>query len=285
VRPGDGTAAPRHLRSFTVTVRVAGALLLAAIAGFLLGACGGGGGSGVALSTRTGPTVTRATSTTVATTTAPPTTRTLPGRSTTVETTTVHVTTSTTTTARPTTTRPPLTVTVLPPTTSTTVQPTTTAPAPVAAPPTTTSTAAEPEGETPWGWIALVLGLAGLAIVGIVLWGRRRSRTESWTAHLADLHRRTLIALDAVVAQGSVVAGQIEALATEARDLERHAAGDEATSAVAPVRAGLDELAEALEADRTLRLATPPPTPDQLAYSDALIRQQAQQLRSVLRSP
>jgi hypothetical protein len=284
VRPGDGTAAPRHLRSFTVTVRVAGALLLAAIAGFLLGACGGGGGSGVALSTRTGHTVTRATSTTTATTTAPATTRTLPARTTTLETTTVHVTTSTTTTARPTTTRPPLTVTVLPPTTSTAAQPTTTAPATVAAPPTT-STAAEPESETPWGWIALVLGLTGVAIVGVVLWGRRRSRTASWQAHLDDLRRRTLIALDAVVAQGSVVAGQIDALATEARDLERHAAGDQATSAVAPVRAGLDELAEALEADRTLRLATPPPTADQLAYSDALIRQQADQLRGALRSP
>jgi hypothetical protein len=267
-----------------VTARVAGALLLAATAGFLLGACGGGGGSGAALSTRTGLTATRAT-TTVATTTAPATTRTLPARTTTVETTTVHVTTSTTTTARPTTTRPPLTVTVLPPTTSTTAQPaTTTAPAAVAAP-TTTSSAAEPEGQTPWGWIALVLALTGVAIVGIVLWGRRRSRAASWTAHLADLRRRTLIALDEVVAQGSVVAGQIEALAAEARDLERHAAGDEATSAVAPVRAGLDELAEALEADRTLRLATPPPTPDQLDYSDALIRQQAEQLRSVLRSP
>jgi hypothetical protein len=271
-----------------VTARVAGALALAAVAGFLLGACGGGGGSGVALSTRTGPTGTRPTSTTAGTTTAPATTRTLPARTTTVETTTVHVTTATTTAARPTTTRPPLTVTVLPPTTSTTAQPTTsTAPAPVAAPPTTstTSTAAEPESETPWGWIALVLGLTGVAIVVIVLWGRRRSRTASWTAHLDDLRRRTLIALDAVVAQGSVVAGQIEALAAEARDLERHAAGEQATSAVAPVRAGLDELAEALEADRTLRLATPPPTPDQLAYSDALIRQQAEQLRGALRSP
>jgi hypothetical protein len=269
-----------------VTFRAAGALGLAAIAGFLLGACGGGGGTGSALSTRTGLTATRATSTTVATTTTPTTTRTLPSRTTTVETTTVHVTTATTTTARPTTTRPPLTVTVLPPTTSTAPAPeTTTAPAAVAAPPTTTSTAAEPESETPWGWIALVLALTGVAILGVVLWGRRRSRTASWDAHLSDLRRRTLIALDDVVAQGSVVAGQIEALAAEARDLERHAAGDEATSAVAPVRAGLDELAEALEADRTLRLATPPPTPDQLAYSDALIRQQAEQLRSVLRSP
>jgi hypothetical protein len=80
------------------------------------------------------------------------------------------------------------------------------------------------------------------------------------------------------------VAGQVEALAAEARDLERHASGDEATAAIAPVRSALDELANALEADRTLRLATPPASPEQLAYSDALIRQQVTQLQGVLRS-
>jgi hypothetical protein len=181
------------------------------------------------------------------------------------------------------TTRPPLTVTLTQPTTS--AAPATTTAPPVVAP-TTTAAAVEPasSSETPWGWIALVLALTGLGILGIVLWGRRRSRGASWSAHVADLRRRTLIALDDVLAQGSVVAGQVEALAAEARDLERHAAGDEGTAAIAPVRAALDELAEALEADRTLRLATPPPSSDQLAYSDALIRQQVAQLQGVLRS-
>jgi hypothetical protein len=255
-------------------VRVAGALLLAAVAGFLLGACGGGGGTGSALTTRTGATVTRTTPTVER-----PTTPTTTEAVTTEATTTVQVTT---TAPHPTTTRPPLTVTVVPPTTSTVPVATT----PVAAPPTTTETATEPtsSSETPWGWIALVLALTGLGILGIVLWGRRRSRGASWSAHVADLRRRTLIALDDVLAQGSVVAGQVEALAAEARDLERHAAGDEGTAAIAPVRAALDELAEALEADRTLRLATPPPSSDQLAYSDALIRQQVAQLQGVLRS-
>jgi hypothetical protein len=51
------------------------------------------------------------------------------------------------------------------------------------------------------------------------------------------------------------------------------------------VRSGLDELAEQLEADRTLRLASQPPSEEQLAYSTALIRQQAEQLRDVLRTP
>jgi len=257
-------------------VRAAGALVLAAVAGFLLGACGGGGGAGSALTTRTGVTVTRTQPTVERPTSPATTTPTVP----TVATTTVQVTT---TEPHPTTTRPPLTVTVVPPTTST-VPATTTTPPPAAAPATTAATEPVSSSETPWGWIALVLALTALGVVGIVLWGRHRSQTASWSAHFADLRRRTLIALDDVVAQGSVVAGQVEALAAEARDLERHASGDEATAAVAPVRAALDELAEALEADRTLRLATPPPTSDQLAYSDALIRQQVARLQDALRS-
>jgi hypothetical protein len=260
-------------------VRVAGALVLAGVAGFLLGACGGGGGAGSALSTRTGVTATRS-QPTVARPTAPATAEAAPTVATTtaptVATTTVQVTT---TAPRPTTTRPPLTVTLVP---STSTAPTTTTPVPA---PTTPESEPASSSETPWGWIALVLALTGLAILGIVLWGRHRSRRQSQSAHLADLRRRTLITLDDVVAQGSVVAGQVEALAAEARDLERHAPDDEATGAVAPVRAALDDLAEALEADRTLRLATPPPTADQLAYSDALIRRQVAQLQEALRAP
>jgi len=262
-------------------VRVAGALVLAGVVGFLLGACGGGGGTGSALTTRTGLTVTR-TQPTVERPTAPATTHTVP--TTTVATTTVQVTT---TKPPPATTRPPLTVTVVPPPPTTVPATTTTAPPAVAAPPTTTAAAVEPasSSDTPWGWIALVLALTALAIAGVVLWGRRRSRSASWSAHYADLRGRTLVALDDVVAQGSVVAGQIEALAAEARDLERHASGEQATATVAPLRSALDELAEALEADRTLRLATPAPSSEQLAYSDALIRQQVTQLQGVLRSP
>jgi hypothetical protein len=250
-------------------VRVAGALVLAGFAGFLLGACGGGGGTGSALTTRTGATVTR-TQPTIERPTAPATTD--------AATTTVQLTT---TAPPPTATRPSLTVTVVPTTPATTTAP---APAPV---PTTTASAAEPasSNDTPWGWIALVLALTALGVVAIVLWGRSRSRGASWSAHEADLRRRTLIALDDVVAQGSVVAGQIEALAAEARDLERHASGEGATATIAPVRSALDDLAEALEADRTLRLATPPPSSEQLAYSDALIRQQVTQLQGALRSP
>src|SRR4029078_6970612 len=93
-----------------------------------------------------------------------------------------------------------------------------------------------------------------------------------------------LAALEDVSARGSVVAGQIEALTAEARTLERHAPDERATGEAARVRGGLEELAEALEADREVRLASPRPSEEQLAYSAALIRQQAEQVQSVLRA-
>jgi hypothetical protein len=272
--PGhDHPARMMPLRAATgrvMRVRVAGSLVVAAVAGFLLGACGGGGGS--TLGPVSGATATRVPETTAAQPTLPTRTRTLaePG------TTTVAVTT---TAPAPTTSTPQRTVTFLPQTTTTattTVQ--------VVPTPATTSTAETTSSEsTPWGWIALVLALAGAAALVIGLWSRRRSRASSWSAHLEDLRRRSLIALDDVVARGSVVTGQIEALTTEARSLERHAPDERATAEAERIRAALEELAGALEGDRALRLASPPPSEEQLAYSTALIRQQAEQVQSVLR--
>jgi hypothetical protein len=257
-------------------VRIAGALVVAAVAGFLLGACGGGGG-GSSFGPVSGATATRSPDTTAAQPTLPTRTRTLAAPPTTVETTTVAVTT---TTQAPTTSTPSRTITVLPQTTSTT------ATIQIAPAPTTTSSG-EPSSSqsTPWGWIALVLALAGVVALVIGLWSRRRSRASSWSTHLDDLKRRSLVALDDVIARGSVVTGQVEALAAEARSLERDAPDDRTTAEAARVRAGLEELADALEADRTLRLASPPPTEEQLAYSTALIRQQAEQTQSMLRLP
>jgi hypothetical protein len=249
-----------------VRVRIAGALVLTAVAGFLLGACGGSGG-GSTLGPVSGATA-------PALPTAPVRTRTLAAPATT----TVAVTT---TAPAPPTSTPSRTITVRP-------QTTTSATTTVAVTPVSTPSASEPtssSGETPWGWIALVLALAGVAALVIGLWSRKRSRASSWSAHLGDLSRRTLVALDDVLTRGSVVTGQIQALAAEARALERHAPDDGATAAAAQVRAGLDELAEALEADRALRLASPPPSEEQLGYSTALIRQQVQQLEGVLRTP
>ena len=93
------------------------------------------------------------------------------------------------------------------------------------------------------------------------------------------------MAVDDVLSQGSVVTGQIQALAAEARTLEGNAPDDGARVEVGRVRAQLDELASTLEGDRTLRLSSPPPSDDQLSYSTALIRRQVEQLQGILRPP
>jgi cell wall-associated NlpC family hydrolase len=244
-------------------MRIAGGLVVAAVAGFLLGACGGGGG---------GSSVGPISGATVAQPTAPARTRTLAQPATT----TVAVTT---TAPAPTSTTAERTITIRPQTTTTTATTTTVAVTPVA----TTSGETSSSNDTPWGWIALVLALAGVAALVIGLWSRRRSRASTWSSHLDDVRGRTLVALDDVLARGSVVTGSVQALEAEVRSLERHAPDDRATATAAQLRGGLEELADALDADRTLRLASPPPSEEQLAYSTALIRQQVEQLQGVLR--
>lgn len=262
-------------------MRLAGALLLTAVAGFLLGACGSGGGVSNALSTRSG-----VSATVTQPETLPTRTRTVPERETTVIETTTTVDVVTTTTAPeppPATTRPPLTVTVAPlPTT--TAETTTVA---VAAPPaaTTTATAETSSSSTPWGWIALVLALAGVGALAAGLWSRSRSRSSSWATKHTDLSRRVLGELDEVLERGSVVTGHVQALADEARALEAKAPGEREKAEAARMRASLDELIRTLETDRTLRLGSPPPTPDQLSYSGALIRQQVEHLQRVVAAP
>ena len=227
-------------RCLAGSLRVGPVLALVAIAGFALGACGGGGIG--ALSTQT-----------ELTRTAP--TRTTPTRTvTTSETTTETATTAETTTV------------------------------PLVIQPATTS-AESSSSSTPWGWIALGLALAAVLVIGLVLWQRHRAGASEWGAETADLNRRCLVALDDVLAKGSVVTGQIEALAAEAQGLEARAPDDPSRAAAARVRGGLDDLAGSLEADRTLRLGSPPPSAEQLSYSTALIRQQVEQLQGVLRPP
>jgi hypothetical protein len=268
-----------------VTMRLAGALLLTAVAGFLLGACGSGGSGSSALSTRTGASTTR-----TQTGTLPTRTRTAPERETTaVETSTAVETTTTaevvTTTPEPepppVTTRPPLTVTLAP--LPTTTAETTTAVV-VAPPPTTTATTetGSSSTSTPWGWIALVLALAGVGALIAGLWSRRRTHSSSWQSKRRDLSGRVLAELDEVLERGSVVTGHVQALADEARALEAKAPGGPEKAEAVRVRASLDELVRTLETDRTLRLGSPPPTAEQLNYSNALIRQQVDHLQRVL---
>jgi hypothetical protein len=246
-----------------------------AVAGFLLGSCGGGDS---ALTTGTGLTATRP----ARTATGPVVTRTTP----TVPTRTNESPTGPVTTApAPATTESVTTDTEPsePPVTVTTVETETTL-IPI---PTTTATTAEPASSTdstPWGWIALALALAAAAVLGLVLWRRRRTSAATWSRRLDDLSRRSLLALDDVVAQGSLVTGEVQTLADEARSLESSAPDDHSSPAAAALRVRLDDLAAALEADRKLRLGSTPPSEEQLAYSTALVHHEVEQLQSHLRA-
>jgi hypothetical protein len=123
------------------------------------------------------------------------------------------------------------------------------------------------------------------ALLGFLLWRRRRASAASWAGRFDDLTRRCFVAVDDVLAQGSVVTGQIQALAAEARTQEANAPDEAARAEAARLRAQLDDLAETLEGDRTLRLSSPPPSEEQLSYSTALIRRQVEQLQGILRPP
>jgi hypothetical protein len=122
-----------------------------------------------------------------------------------------------------------------------------------------------------------------LLLIGLLLWRRNRAGTASWQARAADLNRRCLVALDDVLLKGSVVTGQVEALAADARSLAANAPDDASKASSTEVQARLEELAEALDADRRLRLGSPPPSAEQLAYSTSVIRQQVKQLQDSLR--
>ena len=243
------------------------------VAGFLLGSCGGGES---ALTTATGLTATRPDVTATGPAAPTRTTRTVTAPTRTSET----VTEPAETVTEPATTEEAETVTTVETETAveteTTVIPPTTAPTP-------TTTATTEESDTPWGWIALALALAAAAVLGLLLWRRHRTKAARWSRGLTDLSRRSLVALDDVVAEGSVVTGQVQALADEARSLEASAPDDPSRAEAAGLRLRLDDLATALEADRKLRLGSTPPTEEQLAYSTALVRHQTEQLQDVLR--
>jgi hypothetical protein len=252
-----------------------------AVAGFALAACGGGSTSG-ALATRTSTIGTDASGTRTAGTV----TRELPTRAADTQTGTTAVTTAETLTETATTaftTTTAVTTTEPGPTTTRQQVIGTTATTTVTSSAATTAETVDSDG-TSWAWIALGLGL-GLAALGIILWvlHRRKAGAQAWGRTTADLNRRTLVALDDVVAQGSVVTGKIEALASEARALESSAPDGPSRAAAANVRARLDELGSTMQSDRALRLSSPPPSEEQLTYSTAVIRQQAQQLQGVLR--
>ena len=239
----------------TRLVRIGPVLAVAAVAGYLLGACGGGDG-GVQTTRLTG---TRSVLTGTGVAPTQP-TQTVVTTVTTAETTTTEVTTTEgATTAEQVTPTPP--------------------------PPAATETETSSTSSKAWGWIALGIGVAAALLIGVLIWRRNRARSASWSSQMADLNRRCLVALDDVRANGSLVTGHVQALAAEALSLEERAPDDLSRTAAARLRTRLEDLARTLEADRALRLASPPPSSEQISYSSALIRQQADQLEGVLRPP
>ena len=113
-------------------------------------------------------------------------------------------------------------------------------------------------------------------MLGLVLWNGTDTKAASWSRRLDD--RRSLLALDDVVAQGSLVTGGVQTLADEARSLES-SAPDDHRAAAAALRVRLDDLAAALEADRKLRLGSTPPS-EERSYSTALVHHEVEQLQS-----
>ena len=150
---------------------------------------------------------------------------------------------------------------------------------------TVTTTGGGSSGSSPWPWILLAVAIAAGALLGFLLWRRRRAGAASWAGRFDDLGRRCFVAVDDVLAQGSVVTGQSR----------RSPPRRERWRRTRPmIRPGLRPAAygrswtispNTLEGDRTLRLSSPPPTEEQLSYSTALIRRQVEQLQGILRPP
>jgi hypothetical protein len=65
-----------------------------------------------------------------------------------------------------------------------------------------------------------------------------------WANRRADLSGRSFVALDAVLTEGSAVAGQILSLTAEAQSLEMRAPDDQPRASANQVRGALDDLAE-----------------------------------------
>ena len=139
--------------------------------------------------------------------------------------------------------------------------------------------------DTPWGWILLGAAVLVAAVLGLLAVRNRRAAGVALERRADDLQRRVLTTLDDVRLQGSIVTGRVQALAAEARSLERSADDDHDRRRLASLAAGLDALGQALETDRNLRLATPPPTDAQLNYSTSLIRRHVDEVDAQLRPP
>jgi hypothetical protein len=210
-------------------------------------------------------------------------------------TTTVAPTTEAPTTEAPTTPAP----TTAPPTTPPTTTPVTTTPA-TSAPTTststsTTSTSVPATQSSSSNTTAIVVGIliavaVALLILLIVFLVRRRRRADWWT-------RARLVAAEASALASAVDRGvpllrdpgaaaqvwadlntRIAHLRGELRTLGQSAPDGPARTAANRASQGAETLQSAIDTDRAVRIGPPPPTPEQLGYSEALLRQRAAEL-------
>jgi len=132
-------------------------------------------------------------------------------------------------------------------------------------------------------------------LVGIVVLLMRRRDAQQWRARAAqaasegrsvlELATHGLATLDqpAFAAQTwSELDRQGAQLHQRLQMLGRRPADDWSGSAVAGVDQSLQALRSGVESDRTLRLGPPPPTAEQLGYSEAVVRQRATDFEQAL---
>jgi hypothetical protein len=173
----------------------------------------------------------------------------------------------------------------------------TTVPATTAATTTTTEVVEETEPDASATTIALIGGsiLALLLIILLIILLKRRRTREDWSEHAraAVSEGRDLMGSISrglgTLAQPAAAAHTWADVEAEGADLHRRLrnlaqrAPDERAAAVAS-RAddALQGLRSAVESDRSLRLGPPPPTQEQLGYSEAVVRERASEFQHAL---
>jgi hypothetical protein len=195
-----------------------------------------------------------------------------------------------------------LPVTTPAPTVPVTTAPATTLPA-TTAPTSTTSTSTtstslpatqNASSDTTPIVIGIVVAVAvALLILLIVLLVRRRRRREWWTK--ARLVAAEASALASAVDRGvpllrdpnaaaqvwADLNGRMTHLRGELRVLAQSAPDAPARTAANRATQGTEALQAAIDTDRAVRIGPPPPTPEQLGYSESLLRQRAVELERV----
>jgi hypothetical protein len=143
---------------------------------------------------------------------------------------------------------------------------------------------------------AIVVGVAAVVIILLVaLLVRQRRRSRWWTE--ARLVAAEASALASAVTRGRPLLrdpnaaaqvwadldGRMSYLRGRLSDLSRSAPDPAARTVTNHASQALETLNAAVDTDRSLRIGPPAPTPGQLAYSEALLRQRSFELEQTVR--